>query len=247
MIGSSRAEPFLRGLRTHRPRLAASLDRVPAVRRVVLAALSPPGRRVLFEPAEPYGAGGSVGDFVGSARMRLSAGAERGAGGGAGLPALVFESFNWHILPAFERLKERAAAGEIGRTDFIRGVAALEQLSFAHQLRVLRDRFGELRGAGFADEPSEWVGTPFLAFQVPPSGMHLRTTRYPHEDYGPAYDWVRSQRLIARLAASPGCRPVAGGAAAWEAAVLLNRLRFYPGRQAVSAPASVRRAVASPK
>ena len=177
--------------------------------------------------------------------MRLSAEAERGAGDGAGLPALAFESFNWHILPAFERLKERAAAGEIARTDFIRGVAALEQLTFAHQLRVLRGHFGELRDAGFADDPSDWVGTPFLSFQVPPSGTHLRTAGYPYEDYGPAYDWGRSQRLIARLTASPGCRPVAGGAAAWEAAVLLDRFRFCPGRQAVCAPASVRRAAAS--
>ena len=52
--GAPEAEPFLRGLRTHRPRLAASLDRVPAVRRVLLAAL------FAARPPRPVRAGGAV-------------------------------------------------------------------------------------------------------------------------------------------------------------------------------------------
>ena len=240
---SVRAEPFLRGLRAHRPRLAASLERVPAVRRALLAAVAPPGRRLAFDPTEPMVTAASVCRLDGEDFMQLSSKAERGSRGGAGLSSLVYESFNWHTLPAWARLSARAAAGKVGRDDSLRAYAALEQLSFAHELRVVRDHFAELDAAGFVDDPAEWVDSRFTMFLVPPSVAYLRTAGYPYDHYGPSFDLRRYEYLVGLLGSPPpstsatgpaACtthRHVPGRADVWEALVLADRLRHYPGRR----------------
>ena len=206
---------FLSDLREHRPLLFEAFERVPQTRAVFVAALSCASRTVVFDPTETTLAPGQYRARGGIAYIRLSS-RLRPEAAGPFLSVPIFEAFNTHNAPAVAALKDDAAAGRVDRDDYVRAEAALELLTAAHLLGVLRRHFRELTDAGFAGEPPDWQVNLFRLCVPPPPTWHVPTrVWYPHVAYGTAYDRLR----ISAQAEPDGDL--------WEASVLLDRVWFH--------------------
>ena len=204
---------FLAGLARHRPGTFRALNQVPPVRTVLLAALNAADQEVTFDPAEPQFTEAKTTWGEGVIVVQIAARLDARPDGPLGLEMLLFEAFNTHTRGLAARLARDADRGDVGRDAAVATFVAVEQLSEANKLRVLRDHFAELAAAGLTGRPEHWGIGGFHRFVTPPPGLHHRFFAYPYFPYGTVHDWHR-------------LGPAARGGRRWEAAVLIDRLRW---------------------
>ena len=184
-------ETFLTNLGLHRPGFRQSLNQAPSIRALVVAATSFPDRPVRFDPEEPAGGSARL-RFVGlTSRVQVSEKLEWTAGGHPQLSALLFKAFKTHFIVGTQWLNDAAAAGRIGRDEYVRSSAALDQLAVANVLRALRDHFAELSDADLTHAPGAWFLPSFELFVTPAPRIHVPTECYPHSSFGFGYDRLR--------------------------------------------------------
>ena len=216
--------PRLAVVATKLPLLYRDLVACPGVAGTLVAALSLRDRPARVVADDPVSAPAECVPDADETRIRLTQQFSQPARRAEAAPAVIFESFNAHNTAAGRALDAAAAAGALGREDYVWSYVALEHLAAANVQRVYLEKNAELRAAGVATEPAYWWvgGVDVFLPPDPASGgrWRVRTDGYPYAAFGRSHDWTR-------------LNAAADAADFWAAAVLLDRLRL-PERPADS-------------